>query len=56
MTKKYGYLYGNPKRRKNRSIGWTDKFQRDLHAAASKSLGFRVRLFETGKPRKKRVI
>lgn len=41
----YGYLFGNKGRRKNRSPSFSDEFTRNMHAAADKSLGFRVRKY-----------
>lgn len=48
---KYGYLYGNKGRRKNRSLWFQDEFTRNLHARADADNGFaRIRKF------KKKVI
>ncbi len=48
--KQYGYLYGNPGRRKMRSPWYADKFTRNSNAAADKANGFRVRLVEREAP------
>ena len=44
-TYKYGYLFGNKGRRKNRSVLFSDEFTRNMHAAADKASGYRVRKY-----------
>ncbi len=50
MTKpkhKYGFLYGNKGRRKNRSLWFQSEFERDAHAKATSDIGFaRIRKFK----------
>lgn len=43
--KPFGYLFGNPKRRKHRREFATE-FERNLNAAADKANGFKVRKFD----------
>lgn len=42
--KRFGIMYGNKGRRKMRSL-FDDEFTRNMHAAANKAMGFRVRKF-----------
>lgn len=42
---KYGYLYGNKGRRKNRSPLFDQEYLRNMYAAADRDLGFRVRTY-----------
>lgn len=54
---KYGYLYGNKGRRKMRSVWYSSEFQRNLHMAADKANGFKVRpVKKADKPASKKVI
>jgi len=43
--KRFGYLYGNAGRRKFRLI-FSSEFDRNMFAAADRSLGYRVRKFD----------
>jgi hypothetical protein len=40
---KFGYLYGNKGKRKTRSPKFASEFERNMHSAADKANGFRVR-------------
>jgi len=42
----FGFLFGNPKRRKTRVGGYTSEFKRNLDADAYKRMGFRVRKYK----------
>lgn len=43
---KFGYLFGNKGRRKNRSPFFDSEAMRNMYADADRSLGFRVRKFK----------
>ena len=55
---KYGYLYGNPGRRKMRSVWYDSAFARNLNMAADKANGFKVRPIQKAdkKPSSKKVV
>lgn len=43
---KFGYMFGNKGRRKNRSAWFDNEMTRNMYAAADKSNGFRVRKYK----------
>lgn len=43
----YGFMYGNAKRRKFRSVWFRNEWQRNVEAIGYRDCGFRVRCFHT---------